>query len=172
MDAMLRSAIRDVPDFPKPGIMFKDLSPVLQDPALFNRVVDALAERYQDAPIDRIVAVEARGFLFGSALAYRMHKGLALVRKPGKLPWRTAKTTYDLEYGTDTLEIHLDAVEPGHRVLIVDDLLATGGTVGATVQLVHDRGASVYEAAFVVELAFLNGREKLRPVESFALVSY
>lgn len=172
MEELLKSRIRDVPDFPKPGIVFKDLSPVLQDTALFNGVIDAFADRYASMDIDRIVAVEARGFLYGSALAYRMKKGLGLVRKPGKLPWRTAKHCYTLEYGEDCLEMHLDAVEPGQRVLIVDDLLATGGTVNATAKLVQEQGAHVVEAAFVVELSFLSGRDKLSPVPSWALVRY
>lgn len=172
MEELLKSRIRDVPDFPKPGIVFKDLSPVLQDTALFNGVIDAFADRYASMDIDRIVVVEARGFIYGSALAYRLQKGIALVRKPGKLPWRTAKQCYALEYGEDCLEMHLDAVEPGQRVLIVDDLLATGGTVGATSQLVRDQGAHVVEAAFVVELSFLNGRAKLSPVPTWSLVHY
>lgn len=172
VEELLKSRIRDVPDFPKPGIVFKDLSPVLQDPELFNGVVDAFAQRYAAMDIDRIAVVEARGFIYGSALAYRLGKGLALVRKPGKLPWRTAKHCYTLEYGEDCLEMHLDAVEPGHRVLIVDDLLATGGTVNATAQLVQERGAQVVEAAFVVELSFLGGREKLGAVPSWSLVKY
>ena len=172
MEALLKSRIRDVPDFPKPGIMFKDLSPVLQDSNAFNQVVDAFADRYADMDLDRIIAVEARGFLFGSALAYRLQKGLAIVRKPGKLPWKTARATYALEYGEDSLEIHLDAVEPGQRVVIIDDLLATGGTVGAAAKLVQDRGAVVLEAAFVVELGFLGGRDRIRPIESFSLITY
>lgn len=172
MEELLKSRIRDVPDFPKPGIVFKDLSPVLQDSALFSGVIEAFAARYASMDIDRIVVVEARGFLYGSALAFRLGKGLALVRKPGKLPWRTAKHCYTLEYGEDCLEMHLDAVEPGQRILIVDDLLATGGTVNATAQLVTDRGAEVVEAAFVVELSFLGGRAKLGAVPSFALVTY
>ncbi|PJA24292.1 MAG: adenine phosphoribosyltransferase [Alphaproteobacteria bacterium CG_4_10_14_0_2_um_filter_63_37] len=163
----LKNAIRDVPDFPKPGIVFKDITTLLADPASFQRAIDALADRYVGQEIRRIVAVEARGFIFGAALAYKLGAGLILVRKPGKLPADTRSVSYDLEYGTDVLEIHADALEPGDRVLVVDDVLATGGTVGAVCRLVNELGAEVVEAAFMAELTFLEGRGRVPvPVHS------
>ncbi|MEL6177334.1 MAG: adenine phosphoribosyltransferase [Myxococcota bacterium] len=168
----LKALIRDIPDFPKAGILFRDITPVLQNPVALKRVIDAMAEAVADLEFDTIVAIESRGFIFGVALGYAMGKGVALVRKPGKLPAKTEAVSYVLEYGTDTLEIHTDAVEAGHKVLIVDDLLATGGTAEATCQLVEKLGASVATCLFLIELGFLNGRDKLgdRPVT--ALVHY
>ncbi len=168
----IKDRIRNVPDFPKPGIQFKDITPVLQDPATFRGVIDELAGRYEGRKPDAVVAVESRGFLLGSALAYRLGVGLALVRKPKKLPWKTHRVEYALEYGTDALEAHVDAVRKGQRVLVVDDLLATGGTAGATCRLVEMLGGTVAECAFVIELGFLGGRTKLLPVPVHALIQY
>ncbi len=168
----IKEKIRDVPDFPKKGILFKDITPVLQDPQAFRGVIDRLADRYETSRPDAIVAIESRGFILGSALAYRLGIGLSLVRKPKKLPWRTRRVEYALEYGTDALEIHEDGVAKGQRIVIVDDLLATGGTAGATVKLVQGLGAIVQECAFVIELGFLDGRQKLAPVPCFSLIQY
>lgn len=168
----IRAAIRDIPDFPKRGILFKDLTPVLADPALFRQVLDGLAARWREEKIARIVSVESRGFLFGAPLAYVIGAGLGIVRKPGKLPYQTLRESYDLEYGQDSLELHIDAVVPGERVLIVDDLLATGGTAAAARRLVQRQGGVVAGFAFVVELAVLNGRERLGDVPVHALVTY
>ena len=163
--------LRDIPDFPKPGILFKDIMPVLSDGALFSRVIDHFVERYSDRGITQIVAIESRGFLFGSALAHRLQIGLVPVRKPGKLPYETASVEYALEYGTDVLEIHTDALTEGDRVVVIDDLLATGGTAAATVSLVSQLGAEILETAFLVELAFLPGREKLGNTSVYSVVS-
>lgn len=169
----LRTFIRDVPDFPKPGIMFKDISPLLASPAAFRASVEGLVE-IVDAigAVDRIAAIESRGFLFGAGLAQAAGIGLCPVRKPGKLPWKTHRQEYELEYGTDALEIHVDALEPGERVLVVDDLLATGGTAGATVALLEGIGATVVGAAFVVELAFLEGRNALGTTPVHSILTY
>jgi adenine phosphoribosyltransferase len=165
--------IRDVPDFPKPGILFRDITPLLGDPKALGEVVDSLAERYKARGITRIVGIESRGFIFGAPLALRMGVGFAPVRKPGKLPAKTVSVTYDLEYGTGTLQMHEDTVAKSDRVLIVDDLLATGGTAEAAARLVGMCGAVVVEFAFVIELEFLKGRgrlEKVAPIH--ALVRY
>ena len=167
----LKSLIRDVPDFPKPGIVFKDLTPVFLDPSAHRAMIGAFAERYRSKEVDAVVAIESRGFLIGAPLALELGVGLALVRKPGKLPRATHKRSYALEYGQDTLEMHTDALSAGHRVVVVDDLLATGGTANATIELVQEVGANVLEAAFLVELGFLNGREKLS-TDTHALVQY
>ena len=169
---IIRQNIREIPDFPQPGILFRDITPLLASPPAFQRVMDLLVERYAQQDIDRIVAIESRGFLFGAALADRLSVGLAIVRKPGKLPFRTVRHEYDLEYGTDAVEMHVDAVSPGDRVVVVDDLIATGGTAGATVALVRELGGEVAECAFVIELAGLHGREKLGDVPVFALLTY
>jgi len=161
MTEQLKRLIRDIPDFPKPGINFKDLTPMLRDPAGFGKAVDLVAARYVGKKIDVVVGVEARGFVIGAALAYRLGAGVILIRKPGKLPYKTHRTIYELEYGTDTLEIHQDSIVPGQRVVIADDLLATGGTMNAAIRLVEQQGGSIVECAFLVELLFLNGREKL-----------
>ena len=167
MTEQLKRLIRDIPDFPKPGINFKDLTPMLRDPAGFALAVDLVASRYIGKKIDVVVGVEARGFVIGAALAYRLGAGVILIRKPGKLPYKTHRTVYELEYGTDTLEIHQDSITPGQRVVIADDLLATGGTMGAAIRLVEQQGGSIVECAFLVELLFLNGREKIgHPVHS------
>jgi adenine phosphoribosyltransferase len=168
----IKKLIRDVPDFPKPGILFKDITPVLQDPAAFRRMIDRLADRYETSRPDAIVAIESRGFILGSALAYRLGIGLAIVRKPKKLPYKKIRVEYALEYGTDALEAHEDAVSKGQRVVIVDDLLATGGTAGAAIQLANQLGATVQECAFVIELGFLDGRKKLSPVPVHSLIQY
>lgn len=159
----LRHYIRDVLDF-KPGITFFDITPLLAEPAAFRYAIDALAERYKDAGATKILAAEARGFLFGAPLAYKMNLGFIPVRKPGKLPYKTASVTYDLEYGTDTLQMHVDAVKPGDRILIIDDLLATGGTTGGMIRLVKDAGGDIAGIGFLIELGFLDGPSKLEGI--------
>ena len=168
----LAAFLRDVPDFPKPGILFKDISPLLADPAAMATAIDRLAA-LDFGPVHKIAAIESRGFLFGVPLAMRLGVGFVPVRKPGKLPWKTNRVEYVLEYGTDAVEIHQDAVRPGERVLLVDDLLATGGTMGAACELVHACGGTVAGCAFVVELCFLPGRERLAPhrVESLIQIT-
>ena len=168
----LQEKIRDVPDFPKKGIIFKDITTLLKDAAAFKYVVDTLAEKYRDGRMDVVVAMEARGFIFAAPLAYRLGIGFIPARKPGKLPARTVSAQYSLEYGTDTIEMHQDAIIPGQRVLIVDDLLATGGTARATAELVEKLGGKVVSVAFVIELTFLNGRERLANYPVFSLVQY
>ncbi len=168
----LKSLIREVPDYPKPGILFYDLTTLLKDHAGLRMLVDRLCEHYVNRKVDIVVGVEARGFIFAPALAYRLGAGFVPVRKPKKLPAKTAQVSYQLEYGTDTLEIHHDAVRPGQRVLVSDDLLATGGTAAATVQLVRQLGGEVTGASFAVELTFLNGRAKLPGVDVFSLIKY
>jgi adenine phosphoribosyltransferase len=159
-------------DFPKPGIVFKDITTLLRDASSFNRAVDLLGHRYLERPVDVVIGVEARGFIVGAALAYKLNKGVILVRKPGKLPYKTHSTTYDLEYGTDTLEIHQDAIQAGQRVLIADDVLATGGTVKAVTDLVHRMGGEVVECAFLAELTFLKGRGKLGDIPVYSLIQF
>lgn len=168
----LKNIIRDVPDFPKKGIVFKDITTLLGDGRSFHRMIDLIAHRYIGMRVDKIVGVEARGFVLGSALAYKLGVGVTLVRKPGKLPYRTRKVSYALEYGTDTLEIHEDAFKPGEKVIIADDLLATGGTMAAVVKLVEELGAEVVECAFMAELEFLHGREKLPSGKVFSLLKF
>ena len=170
--AVLEACIRDVPDFPKPGILFKDITPILSDPRAFNMCLDAMAERYDGAPLDVIVGVEARGFIFGAALASRMRKAFVPARKPGKLPSVSRRVEYQLEYGTDAIEIHVDAIKSGQHVLVVDDVLATGGTAAATCELVQKLGGQLVGATFVIELSFLGGRERLRPIAVSSLVQY
>jgi adenine phosphoribosyltransferase len=168
----IRELIRDVPDFPKSGITFKDITPVLSDPSAIREVVDAMAERWRGQRVDKVIGIESRGFLFASPLAYVLHAGCALVRKPGKLPWKTIREVYALEYGTDALEMHVDAVAPGDRVVVVDDVLATGGTAGAAGRLVARQGAEVLGYTFVIELGFLNGADRLGRDRVQALVRY
>src|ERR1700721_571026 len=168
----LKTLIRTVPDFPRPGILFYDITTVLKDKAGFATLIDAFAQYYIGKEIDLVLGIEARGFIFGPALAYRLNAGFVPVRKPGKLPGETARVTYDLEYGTDALEIHLDAIEPGQNVLIVDDLLATGGTMEATVKLVRQLGARIVGLAFAIELDFLNGRDRFKEYDVFSLLHY
>ncbi|MCC5844785.1 MAG: adenine phosphoribosyltransferase [Verrucomicrobia bacterium] len=167
---ILQDAIRDIPDFPKPGIVFKDITPILHDPVAYRAFIDLLIAEYKDRNLDAIVAVDARGFLFGGALAYALGVSLVPVRKKGKLPFNTHEISYELEYGTATLEIHDDALSPGDRVLILDDLLATGGTVEATISLCKGLGAEVVGCAFLLELSFLGGRERLGGVPVFVPV--
>ncbi len=168
----LKKNIRDIQDFPKKGIVFKDITTLLSDPKSFHRMVDLIAHRYIGENINQIVGVEARGFILGAALAYKLGTGITLVRKPGKLPYKTRQKTYQLEYGTDTLEIHQDAFKPGDRVVIADDLLATGGTVCAVLELVRELGADVVECAFMAELEFLEGRKRLPDVNVFSLLKF
>jgi adenine phosphoribosyltransferase len=168
----LKKLIRAIPDYPKPGILFYDLTTLLKDPKGFHTLVDRLCEHYANQHVDIVVGVEARGFIFAPALAYRLGAGFVPVRKPKKLPAKTLRATYQLEYGTDTLEIHEDAIKPGQHVLISDDLLATGGTASATVQLVRQLGGEVKGLAFAVELCFLNGRAKLPGLDVLSLIKY
>ena len=168
----LKALIRTVPNFPKPGILFYDITTLLKDKKGFAMLIDALAAHYFDRNIDLVLGIEARGFIFGPALAYRLNAGFVPVRKPKKLPSKTARVTYDLEYGADSLEIHLDAIESGQRVVVVDDLLATGGTMEATVKLVRQLGGEIAGLAFAVELDFLKGRERFEGLDVFSLLHY
>jgi adenine phosphoribosyltransferase len=169
---LLKTKIRNVPDFPKPGILFYDITTLLRDPQGLHLALDAMAAPYVGTPVDLVVGMESRGFIFGAALADRLQAGFVPVRKPGKLPARSVRVSYQLEYGTDALEIHADAIEAGQRVLIVDDLLATGGTAAATIELVNGLGAEVVGCAFLVELTFLNGRERLGSTPVHAVLPY
>ncbi|REJ91238.1 MAG: adenine phosphoribosyltransferase [Planctomycetota bacterium] len=168
----LKSYIRDIPDFPKPGILFKDITPLLASPEAFREAVRRMADPFRDRGVQAVAAAEARGFIFAAPLALELDCSFVPVRKPGKLPFDTKAFHYELEYGTDTLEMHTDAVRDGDRVLLVDDLLATGGTMEACVQLAEQSGASIVGCAFVVELAFLGGRDKLAPHEVVSLLKY
>ena len=168
----LKTLIREVPDFPKPGILFYDITTLLKDPGGFQQLSDAFAARYADDPPDVIAGIEARGFIFGPLLAARLNRGFVPIRKPGKLPSTTSQVSYELEYGQDTLEVHTDAVEQDQKVLVVDDLLATGGTARATCDLVEQLGGKIHGLAFVVELTFLPGREKLDGYDIYSLLSY
>ncbi len=168
----LEERIRDVPDFPRQGIVFKDITPLLQDPEAFKHVIDTFTQTYRDKGIDLIVAAEARGFIFGAPLAYNLGIGFVPVRKPAKLPAECISAEYALEYGVDSLHMHKDAIAPGQRVLIIDDLLATGGTVAAKVELVEKLGGEVAGIAFLIELTFLNGRERLKGYEVTSLIEY
>jgi len=170
--AALKQLIREVPDFPKKGILFYDITTLLKDKVGLATLIDALAEQYIDKKVDLVLGMEARGFIFAPALAYRLNAGFVPVRKPGKLPAATERYDYALEYGTNTLEIHKDAIQKGQRVIIVDDLLATGGTAEATAKLATSLGAEISGLGFVVELDFLNGREKLKPYDVFSLLRY
>jgi adenine phosphoribosyltransferase len=171
MDAV-RAAIRDVPDFPKKGVVFKDITPVLADPKLLREVVDAFVARWKDERIDRVVGIESRGFLFAAPVAYALGTGLALARKPGKLPWQVVREVYALEYGEDALELHVDAVGPGQRVVVLDDVLATGGTAAAVGRLVTKQGAELVGYSFLMELGFLHGARRLGPDKVHALVQF
>ena len=170
--AALRTAIRDVPDFPKPGIVFKDITTLLRDPLPFRRALDLMTVLCADLPVDKVVAIESRGFILGGALADRLGAGFVPVRKPGKLPWKSRSARYELEYGTDALEMHEDAVGPADRVLVVDDVIATGGTARAAGDLCEALGASVSGFAFLVELGFLKGRDRLPGREVRSLIRY
>jgi adenine phosphoribosyltransferase len=167
----IQASIRDIPDFPKPGILFKDITPVLADPGLMKRIIDHLTERYAGQSIDAVVGMESRGFIFGTPLAIALGAAFVPARKPGKLPYDTVSFSYQLEYGSNTLEMHTDAVKHGDRVLVVDDLLATGGTANATIKLIESLGATVVEAAFVIELGFLKGTEAVTS-STYSLISY
>lgn len=168
----LKDCIRDVPNFPKEGIIFKDITTLLKDPEAFRHAIDELAKGFLDKKIDQVVGVEARGFIFGGALAYKLGAGFIPVRKKGKLPSKTKRISYDLEYGTDTLEIHEDAIKQGMRVLIVDDVLATGGTIKAVTELVEAQGAEIVNIAFLVELEFLKGKNKLKGRDIVSVIRY
>lgn len=168
----LRALIRDIPDFPKPGVVFKDITPLMADAAALEQAVEALAEYARPLGVECVLAAEARGFLLGPALALALGAGFALARKPGKLPYETVSAEYELEYGVDSLELHSDAIRPGMRVLVHDDLLATGGTARALCDLVERLGGIVVGCSFLMELAFLGGRERLAPCEAHALLTY
>ena len=170
----VKQIIRDIPDFPKEGIIFKDITPLLADSSAFEKIINTLKERYADKQIDKVVGVEARGFIFASALAYALEAGTTMVRKPGKLPYKTYQETYSLEYGTDTIEIHQDALQPGERIVLIDDVLATGGTLEATLNLIRNnfQNVEIVETAFLIELDFLNGREKLKDTPIHSLIHY
>ena len=168
----LGARIRDIPDFPKPGILFKDITTLLKDGPAWRFAVDSLASHYQQAGVEIVVGVESRGFIFGGAIAHQLNAGFVPVRKLGKLPGKTIEVEYELEYGRDSLAMHEDAIRPGQRVLAVDDLLATGGTMGATLRLVEQLGGRVVGVAFMIELAFLKGREKLKNYPLHSLITY
>jgi len=168
----LQSAVRDVPDFPKKGIMFKDITPLLSDPELFRASIDLFLERCRGKEVDKIVGIDARGFLFGSAVAYELGLGFVPIRKRGKLPYRTDTAKYSLEYGQAEMEMHTDAVTKGERVVLVDDLLATGGTSAAAAALIRNAGADLIEAQFLIELEFLEGRKRLEPTPVMAFLKY
>ncbi|MBV8905148.1 MAG: adenine phosphoribosyltransferase [Acidobacteriia bacterium] len=168
----LKKLIREVPDFPRPGILFYDITTLLKDKCGFRAVIDALKHHYTDAQVDTVLGIEARGFIFAPALAYALGAGFVPVRKPKKLPAECVSVTYDLEYGTDSLQMHKDAIAQGHRVLIVDDLLATGGTASAAARMVQDVGGSVAGIGFVIELSFLRGRERLAGFDVYSLLQY
>ncbi len=168
----IRSTVRDIPDFPKPGIIFKDIHPVLEDGGLFAEIIDLFAERYRPMNLDRVVGIDARGFIFAGALAIKLGMGLALVRKKGKLPFKTIEKSYDLEYGSNTIEMHHDALKPGQRVVVLDDVLATGGTMKASCDLVRQLGAEVVECGCLIELSFLGGKKVIEPAPFYAPVVY
>ena len=171
MDSV-RSRVRDVPDFPQKGVVFKDITPVLADRATFREVIDALAARWRDERVDKVVGIESRGFLFAAPIAYALGAGVTVVRKPGKLPWQVIREVYALEYGEGALELHVDAVAPGERVLVVDDVLATGGTAQAAGRLVTRQGGTVLGYSFMVELTFLHGGQRLGQEKVHSLVTY
>ena len=168
----LKNLIREVPDFPKPGILFYDVTTLLKNPDGLQAVMDSFDKAFQDRPIDKVVGIESRGFILDPTLALRFNAGFVPVRKPGKLPGKTIQASYDLEYGSDSLEIHLDAIEEGEEILIVDDLMATGGTAKAALELVRRLGGKVRTVAFLIELEFLSGRNQLQDVEVFSLIRY
>jgi len=168
----LKECIRDVPDFPKEGIIFKDITTLISNGDAFKYAVDKMIEPFKEENIDRIIGIESRGFLFGGAMAYILGTGVNIARKPGKLPWKTIREEYSLEYGTNALEIHMDAVKEGEKILIVDDLLATGGTALAVAKLVERLGGSVVGISFLIELTFLNGRKKLEGYKVHSVIEY
>jgi adenine phosphoribosyltransferase len=168
----LKEHIRDIPDFPKPGVVFKDITPLLADSKAFTAVVDQLSEHFEGRPVDKVLGIEARGFIIAAPIAYRLGAGFVPVRKAGKLPWEIEKEEYELEYGNDLLEIHRDAVQPGERALLIDDVMATGGTAAATIRLVEKLGGNIVGLGFVIELAFLGGRAKLEGHDAMSLLTY
>jgi adenine phosphoribosyltransferase len=168
----LRAGVRDVPDFPKPGIVFKDITPILSDGALFKASIDVFLERCRGKKIDKIVGIDARGFLFGSAVAYELGVGFVPIRKLGKLPYKTETAKYSLEYGEAEMEMHVDAISPGEQIVLVDDLLATGGTSAAAAMLIAKTGGKLLEAQFLIELEFLHGRQKLAPTPVVSFLKY
>lgn len=172
MSDLLRAAIRDVPDFPQPGIVFKDITPVLADPALFRESIALLCATAHGNHIDKVVGIDARGFIFAAAVADRMHAGFVPIRKTGKLPWKTRSAAYTLEYGEAVVEMHDDAIRPGDRILLVDDLLATGGTAAAALELITAAGGEIVAVSFLIELSFLNGGEKLAPHPVRSIIRY
>jgi len=171
-EQLLRKRIRDVPDFPEPGIVFKDITPLLQDAQALELACELMARPFLDARVDLVVGIESRGFIFGPPVALRLGAGFAPARKHGKLPWRTRALRYDLEYGQDTIELHEDAVRPGQRVLLVDDLIATGGTAAATARLVREMGGEVVGKSFLIELSFLEGRGRLHSPDVHAVLTF
>jgi len=171
-NTLLEKSIRNIPDFPKKGILFRDVTTLIQNKEAFKKSIDLLTKRYKGKGFDKVVGVEARGFIFGAAVAHRIQAGFVPVRKKGKLPFKTISTTYELEYGTDTLEIHQDAIKPGEKVLIIDDLLATGGTVKAVIELVKQLGGNVSGIGFVIELVDLKGQDKFKEYPVFSLVKF
>lgn len=172
MESFLKQHIRDVPDFPKPGIMFKDITPLLQNHKAFDAIIKNFTDRYSSQKIDIVVGIESRGFLFGAPLAHQLGASFVPVRKKGKLPYKTIDMSYELEYGSATIEMHTDAVKKGQKVVVIDDLLATGGTADAACRLVKMQGGEVLECAFVVELGFLSGRNKIKNTPVYSLVNY
>ncbi len=168
----LRKAVRNIPDFPKPGIVFKDITPIVGDARYFNIAINAIADRHIGRGIDAVVGIDARGFIFGAAVAYRLGAAFVPVRKKGKLPFHTEQQTYKLEYGEDTVEIHADAFEPGARVVLVDDLLATGGTAAATAELIRKLQGEIVELDFLIELAFLEGRSRISGYDIYSVIRY
>lgn len=173
MPQLVKDKIRDIPDFPKPGIIFKDITTVVKDPEAFKRTIDFFTEKLRDKKLDYIAAIESRGFIFAGPIAYNLNIGMIIIRKPGKLPAETVKMTYDLEYGTDTIEMHKDAIEPGKRVALIDDLLATGGTSSAACNLIKQVGGDLVAACFAIDLTFLNGKSKLpKDLEIITMVEY
>jgi adenine phosphoribosyltransferase len=170
--ADIERAIRNVPDFPKPGIQFKDITPVLADAQLFSGSIDLLTENFKPGSVDAVVGIDARGFIFAAAAAVKLQAGFVPIRKKGKLPYQTHEQQYDLEYGTATVAVHVDALKPGSRVLLIDDLLATGGTAAAAAALVKGLGAQILEISFLIELGFLNGRQKLKGYPVRSLIVY
>lgn len=168
----LTDFIRNIPDFPKPGIQFKDITPLLKDPAAFDEAIDALAEPYVGKKVDYVAGIESRGFIFGTPLALKLGAGFVPIRKPNKLPADTISATYELEYGTDEIQIHQDAIEPGQSVVLVDDLLATGGTMAAACELVNKLGGQILGVSFVIELGFLDGKAKLEGQTTYSLITY
>jgi len=172
MQKLIKSKIREIPDWPKKGVGFKDITPLLQDPICFKKVIDELAKKFSNKKIDKIVGIDARGFLLASAVAYKLGAGVAIVRKKGKLPYQCIMREYDLEYGTNCIEMHKDAILPGERVAIIDDVLATGGTAQACAKLVEQLKGKIVGIAFLMDLSFLKGKEKLKKYKVYSLIKY